>query len=180
MADLALEIVEGPGAGRQLPLERSVTIGRDPDADLVLDDGEVSRHHARITLNPDGSAVVEDLGSTNGTFVNHNELVGPAHLDPGDELLIGVTVMQVRSSEQIAARPSAVIAVPRALQTAARPAAYVNPDVIAAESGKPAAKSATPQLDKYLDTRVRRRAQLAPVALLLLVALVLFIYFATR
>jgi pSer/pThr/pTyr-binding forkhead associated (FHA) protein len=179
VADLALEIVEGPGAGRQLPLERSVTIGRDPDADLVLDDGEVSRHHARITLNPDGSAVVEDLGSTNGTFVNRNELVGPAHLDPGDELLIGVTVMQVRSSEQIAARPSAVIAVPRALQTAARPAAYVNPDVIAAETGKPATP-ATPQLDKYLDTRVRRRAQLAPVALFLLVALVLIIYFATR
>jgi pSer/pThr/pTyr-binding forkhead associated (FHA) protein len=178
VADLALEIVEGPAAGRQLQLERSITIGRDPDADLVLEDGEASRHHARVTPNPDGSAIVEDLGSTNGTFVNHNELHGPARLDPGDELLIGVTVIQLRSREQIAAQPSAVIAVPRALLTTARPAAYVDPELIRAEAGP--AKAPTPQLDKYLDVRVRRRAQFAPLAVLLLVALALIIYFATR
>jgi pSer/pThr/pTyr-binding forkhead associated (FHA) protein len=180
VADLTLEIVEGPGAGRQLELERPVTIGRGSVSDLVLEDGEVSRAHARVTPNPDGSATVEDLGSTNGTFVNHNELHGPARLDPGDEVLIGVTVIQLRSREQIAARASAVIAVPRGLQTAIRPPAYVNPEVVRAESAPAPAPVETPQLDKYLDVRVRRRAQLAPLALFLLVAIALIIYFATR
>ena len=91
MADLTLEIVEGPGAGRQLVLERPSIIGRSPDADLPLEDGQASRRHAQVSPASDGSAVVEDLGSANGTFVNHNELVGPARLDPGDEVLIGVT-----------------------------------------------------------------------------------------
>jgi predicted component of type VI protein secretion system len=179
VADLALEIVEGPGAGRQLELERPITIGRDPDSDLVLDDGETSRHHARVTPSLDGSATVEDLGSTNGTFINGNELHGPARLDPGDQLLIGVTVVQLRSREQIARQASAVIEVPPSLRTSIKPAAYVNPEVIAAEAGAPK-DPPNPALDKYLDVRVRRRAQVAPLALFLLVAIALIIYFATK
>ena len=46
-----------------------------------------------MTPRPDGSVIVEDLESTNGTFVNRNELHGPGQLEPGDELLVGVTVM---------------------------------------------------------------------------------------
>src|SRR5947209_2588268 len=95
VADLSLEIIEGPGAGKQVPLDRPITIGRGSDADLVLEDGESSRHHARVYISPDGSAAVEDLASTNGTFLNHNELVGPARLDPGDHIQIGVTVLEV-------------------------------------------------------------------------------------
>ena len=135
MADgLTLEIVEGPGAGRQIALARAVVLGRAPDADLRLEDGEVSRHHARVTPAADGSAVVEDLGSANGTFVNHNELLGPARLDPGDELLLGVTVIQVRSRQQVAAQPSAIRAVPPGLATAPREPSYVNPEVVRAEA----------------------------------------------
>ena len=73
-----------------------------PGSDLVLEDGEVSGQHARITPSPDGYATVEDLESTNGTFVNQNELMGPARLDPGDELLIGVSVIQLRTGQDIA------------------------------------------------------------------------------
>jgi pSer/pThr/pTyr-binding forkhead associated (FHA) protein len=181
MAELTLEIVEGPGAGRQLVVDRPSLIGRSPDADLPLEDGQASRRHAQVSPASDGSAVVEDLGSANGTFVNHNELVGPARLDPGDELVIGVTVIQVRSQAQVAAQPSALRAVPAGLAIAPRQPDYVNPEVIAAEVGSGGSPPAsTPELDQYLDVRVRRRAQLAPLALLMLIALALCIYFATR
>src|SRR5579862_9687527 len=94
--ELNLEVIEGPDAGKQIAVDRPIVIGRDPQSDLVLEDGEVSGQHARITPSPDGSATVEDLESANGTFLNENELMGPAHLDPGDHLLIGVSVLELR------------------------------------------------------------------------------------
>jgi pSer/pThr/pTyr-binding forkhead associated (FHA) protein len=181
--ELTLEIIEGPGAGKQLTLNGPVVIGRSEDSDLVLEDGEASRHHARITPQPDGSATVEDLDSANGTFINHNELMGPARVDPGDELLMGVTVIQVRSLEDFSRRGSGVIQLPPALATAERTPTYVNPEVVRADA-LPAAEAdgpaGHPTVDKYLDVRVRRRAQLAPLALLLLVAIVVMVYLALR
>ncbi len=177
---LTLEIVEGPDAGRRVVLDRPIVVGRSPDAGLVLEDGEVSRHHARVSPATDGSAVVEDLGSANGTFVNQNELYGPARLDPGDELLVGVTVIEVRTAAQVAAQPSAIRAVPPGLAAEALAPAYVDPGVIYAEVEPSDSRASTPELDKLLDVRVRRRAQLAPLALFVLVALALIIYFATR
>lgn len=180
-ADLTLEIIEGPGAGRQVQLERPVVIGRAADSDFVLQDGEVSRQHAKVSPAADGSAVVEDLGSANGTFVNQNELHGPAHLGPGDQLLIGVTVIQLRGAEDLSRRQSAAINVPPALAMAPRTPEYVNPNVLEVdEAGPAAARERIPELERFLDVRVRRRAQLAPLALFLLVALALVIYFATR
>ena len=76
MARLLLEIVEGPGAGRQLPLERPVVVGRDAAADVVLDDERVSRRHARITPQA-GGAVVEDLDSRNGELATRPSVVRP-------------------------------------------------------------------------------------------------------
>jgi pSer/pThr/pTyr-binding forkhead associated (FHA) protein len=176
---LTLEIIEGPGSGRQLTLGGPIVIGRAPDVDLTLEDDQVSRHHAKVSPTPDGSAVVEDLGSANGTFVNHNELHGSAQLEPGDELLLGVTVIELRSRQQVAAQPSAVRPVPAGLATAPRAPDYVNPDVIKVEAD-PADSAAAADLYKYLDIRTRRRAQLAPVALLVVVALALIVYFALR
>src|SRR5437763_456733 len=177
--ELALEIVEGPGAGRQIALNRPVVIGRAPDADLMLDDNEVSRHHARVAPASDGSAVVEDLDSVNGTFVNHNELHGRARLDPSDELLLGVTVIEVRSSSQITQQRTARRPVPPALAQAANPPAYVDRNVIDSVLRREESAGAR-ELDKYVDVRVRRRAQLAPLPVVLLIALALIIYFAPR
>ncbi len=178
VAGLTLEIVEGPGSGRQVVLDRPIVIGRAQDADLVLDDAEVSRHHARVSPASDGSAVVEDLGSSNGTFVNNSQLYERARLDPGDELLIGVTLLQARDQRAAVAEGSAVRAVPAALAHAARKPDYVDPAVVATGAPPIAADAAFPSLDKYLDVRVRRRAQLAPLAVFVLVALALIIYFA--
>jgi hypothetical protein len=181
MAALTLEIVEGPGAGRQLVVDKPSLIGRSAEADLPLEDGQASRRHAQVTPAGDGSATVEDLGSANGTFVNQNELVGPARLDPGDELLIGVTLIQVRSQQDVAAQPSALRAVPAGLAMTPRHPDYVNPEVIAAELGEKADTGAGgSELDKWRDVRVRRQAQLAPLAFTMLIALALCIYFATK
>ncbi len=177
MPDLILEVIEGPDAGKRVVVDKPIVVGRDPRADFVLEDREVSRRHAQLT--PTGDYVtVEDLGSANGTFVNHNELVGPARLDAGDQLLVGVTVMQLRNRQQVQARPSAVIAVPQALAAAPKTPAYADPQKAAA--GVQADGGSSPELEKYLDVRVRRRAVNAPWILAVLVALVLGAYFLTR
>ncbi len=131
--ELNLEVIEGPDAGKQISVDRPIVIGRDPQADLVLQDGEVSGRHARITPSPDGTATVEDLESTNGTFVNQNELMGPAHLEGGDELLIGVSIIQLRTAEDFRSRGSGVIQLPPSLAIAERPPTYVNPEVARAD-----------------------------------------------
>jgi pSer/pThr/pTyr-binding forkhead associated (FHA) protein len=180
VAGLVLEIVEGPGSGRQLGVDRPIVIGRASDADLVVEDAEVSRHHARVSPAADGSAVVEDLGSHNGTFVNNNQLYGTARLDRGDELMVGVTVIRARDEREAVTRGSTVRPVPAALARAPGVPNYVNPAVVIGESAPVAPSADIPSLEKYLDVRVRRRAQLAPLALFVLVALVLIIYFALR
>ena len=84
-----LLVVEGVEPGKRIFLERSaLLIGRDEDeCDLVIADRQVSRHHARISLE-EGRYVVQDLGSKNGTYVNGKGLEGPHSLQDGDEIQI--------------------------------------------------------------------------------------------
>lgn len=89
-----LTVTHGKQAGLQLPLEGGVLIGRSSDCQLLLDDDYVSTRHARITLSSSGYQV-EDLGSTNGTFVNNQRLTQPTPFSPGDTLRIGRTLMSV-------------------------------------------------------------------------------------
>jgi pSer/pThr/pTyr-binding forkhead associated (FHA) protein len=108
MADLILEIVEGAGAGKQVPVDAVVDIGRDPGLPIVLeDDPQVSRRHARVSAQG-GQATAEDLGSTNGTYVNEQPIHMPRALQPGDKIRIGTTIFELRSQQQVQARPSAV------------------------------------------------------------------------
>jgi pSer/pThr/pTyr-binding forkhead associated (FHA) protein len=124
VTELSLEIVEGIGAGRMVALGGAVVVGRGRDADLMLADELVSRHHARVS--PHGpAAVVEDLGSRNGTFVNGEAIHGPTRLAPGDQLQLGVTLVELRSARQIAERPSAVHPVPPPLAVPARTPDYL-------------------------------------------------------
>ena len=181
--ELNLAVIEGPDAGKQIAIDRPILIGRDPQSDFVLEDGEVSGQHARITPSPDGTATVEDLESTNGTFVNQNELEGPSHLDPGDELLVGVSVLQLRTADDFRSRGSGVIQLPPTLAIAESAPTYVNPEVARTDqvSAQPsAAPAGHPTVDKYLDVRVRRRAQLAPLAFLVLICIALIIYFSIK
>lgn len=61
----------------------SYTIGRSPECDLIVSHGYPSRNHAKITVTDD-NVILEDLGSTNGTFVNKRQIDAPTHLKPGD------------------------------------------------------------------------------------------------
>src|SRR5690606_9798382 len=67
------------------------TLGRDPSCDIQIDSPGVSRRHARILLH-EQEVVLEDLGSSNGTFLNGNRLRPSAHLSPGDEIRLGQSV----------------------------------------------------------------------------------------
>jgi pSer/pThr/pTyr-binding forkhead associated (FHA) protein len=169
---MTLEIVEGPGAGRTLELDRPVVIGRGADTDLPLDDTQASRHHSRLSPTRDG-AIVEDLGSTNGTFVNANEVHGRATLAPGDELLVGVTVIQLRSARDVAGQASAVRAVPPALAAAERRPTFIDP---IATGGGGADDSGIPQLERLRDRRTKSKATYAPLAILVLAALAVIVY----
>ena len=115
MADLILEIVEGDDAGRQTPLEGSLEIGREASAGLAIDDEQASRLHARVTAQGD-HALVEDLGSTNGTYLNGQPVEGQRTLRPGDRLRVGLTIFELRTAADVQRQPSAVIPVPQVTQ----------------------------------------------------------------
>ncbi len=88
--------------GSSLDLVEAISIGRDQDNDVVLrEDRQVSRHHARI-IPQQGRSVIEDLGSANGTWVNHEKLSAPRELQDGDVIQVGRTLLQFREP----ARPS--------------------------------------------------------------------------
>ena len=75
------------------------TVGRAPRADFVVDAALVSRVHCRLTLDGGGKLEIEDLGSTNGTFVNGHK-VGKTVLSDGDKLTIGRVEFVVNAATQ--------------------------------------------------------------------------------
>jgi hypothetical protein len=102
----------GPNPGTITELTKEVSlIGRDVTNDVVIGDAEVSRQHARITRTP-GGYVLEDLGSTNGTFVNGERLTTPRVLNPGDLIALGETV--TLTFDAVAPEAAATVASPAA------------------------------------------------------------------
>ena len=88
-----LTVRQGPVPGKVFQLAKDVmTIGRDVNNDLVINDSEVSRNHARLTAQS-GGYLIEDLASTNGTFVNGQRLIGPKLLNSGDVVGLGETIV---------------------------------------------------------------------------------------
>ena len=102
-----LETLRGPEAGTLFPLTRERTVlGRQIDCAIVLTGKQVSRQHAQIMLR-DGQAEVEDLGSSNGTFLNGQRLAPhrPAPLTPRDELQIGPYFFGLRPEPSSVSKP---------------------------------------------------------------------------
>ncbi|WP_257462661.1 DUF4388 domain-containing protein [Archangium lipolyticum] len=92
----ALKFISGKYQGGEFPLkaEKQIVIGRSSELDMVLVEDMVSRKHARIVVNGAGQISIEDLGSTNGTFVN-GEKVKQATLKEGDRILIGTSILKL-------------------------------------------------------------------------------------
>lgn len=115
----------GPSVGKVYPLDRSEAfVGRDLNNDIVINDPEISRRHARLYLQGNGF-VVEDLGSTNGTFVNGQRLLGPYILRPGDTVTFGERLSVV--FETVEVDPDATVVSP-----SARPYFPPEPEPVAA------------------------------------------------
>jgi len=82
-------------AGRTMEVRRTLVAGRGDTADFALDDGFASERHARFD-NTEGRLWVDDIGSTNGTFVNGERIAQRTPLTAGDTVRIGGTIMEVR------------------------------------------------------------------------------------
>jgi EmrB/QacA subfamily drug resistance transporter len=99
----ALEVIDGKASGMRIPIgDEGLVLGRGESGDGALaGDPELSRRHAAVSTE-DGRVVVEDLGSTNGTLVNGQEISAPTPAAPGDTIEVGSTTLRV-----LAARPRA-------------------------------------------------------------------------
>jgi pSer/pThr/pTyr-binding forkhead associated (FHA) protein len=178
MSTLLFEVIEGPDAGLQRQITEPLVIGRDESADVRLNDGQVSRKHARIW--PDERVVhIDDLGSMNGTFLNGQSLHGPAIVTAQDEILIGVSVLKIRTQEDVTRRGSVVLTVPPPLAAPARRPSYTDGARPATGEGRPAQAGAA-ELHALLDARTKRMASVAPMTLVVLFALALILYFGLR
>ena len=94
-ANLALEFIEpSDWAKERVAVDPALIIGRGAECDLAIADTYLSSRHARFA-NDDGDLTVEDLGSTNGTYVNQTLVHGRVHLEKGDVVQVGGVLFEV-------------------------------------------------------------------------------------
>jgi len=112
----------GPTPGKVFALTKNeIFLGRDPHNDIVISDSEVSRKHARLVLQAAGY-VLEDLGSTNGTYVDGQRLMGPHVLRPGEVIMLGENVsLAFEIGQDVGATVAAAVAPPPVPAQAAAP-----------------------------------------------------------
>lgn len=95
-APSTLQIVDGPNAGQSVPLgTEPILLGRGTDAAIRLDDDYVSTRHARFATNGE-QWFVEDLGSTNGTYIGSQRVTSPVPIAIGTSVRLGKTIVELR------------------------------------------------------------------------------------
>jgi predicted component of type VI protein secretion system len=131
--DSRLVMRAGPQPGQTFVLDQdSLTLGRDPGNEITIGDPQVSRQHARITRQG-GLTVIEDAGSTNGTFVNGLRLAGPHTLTDGDVISLGDAVTlsyhsaDVTMTEPLGGQPTVSTAPPSYEPPSPPPPSYEPP-----------------------------------------------------
>jgi pSer/pThr/pTyr-binding forkhead associated (FHA) protein len=91
-----LKVLAGPAFSKEIPIGNELVIGRSRDgAGSLGGDPELSRLHARIRRTPEGILVLEDLGSTNGTFLNEWRVTAGQQLRVGDRIALGQTLLEL-------------------------------------------------------------------------------------
>ena len=188
VADLILEVVEGVDPGRQVELSGTLEIGRDAAVAVVVADDQVSRRHARIAVDA-GRATVEDLGSTNGTYVNEQPIASTRQLEPGDTVRVGTTVFELRTAQQVSHQPTAARPVPDLTRAsdvlqpapdtprvAEREPGFVPPEVVDDAD----ARADYQAIARLLDSNVKRRTNIAVIALLGAAGLAVLVAFGLK
>jgi predicted component of type VI protein secretion system len=196
-----LRVMNGPLAGRLIEVSNEIVIGRE-NVDFPLDDAEISRRHAAVRP----SALdfeVEDLGSSNGTFVDGERISSPTKVSGGAQIRVGGTLLQVEPSADSGATRLREIPVAQATRVSSAPPAQAQEETgmgaaaaapaAAAAMAAPPAQAAPAPVEAIVGTfapPTRRRTRgLAsrswiPVALsfgtVLLTAIALVVYFAAR
>lgn len=88
--------VSGPTFGKTYAVVGTLIVGRSSECDISIASDEISRHHAKLQVTPDG-VVIEDMGSANGSFVNNQRIHAPTLLKAGDELRLDTVRFQLMS-----------------------------------------------------------------------------------
>lgn len=135
-SNFRLVMRSGPTVGKAYPLDKNeMFLGRDLSNDIVINDPEISRRHSRLFVQGN-SYIIEDLGSTNGTFVNGQRLMGPNVLRPGDVITFGERMSLVYESSDYdqdatmvspSSRPNYNNPEPVQVYQAPQPPAYIPP-----------------------------------------------------
>lgn len=95
-------ILSSDNLGKSFLIDREeILIGRDPSCDIRLEDPLISKVHSRITVEEDTIFRIEDLGSTNGTYVNKKRLSKPAQLYYSDRIVLGSTIFRFFIEERL-------------------------------------------------------------------------------
>ncbi|GAA2731277.1 FHA domain-containing protein FhaB/FipA [Streptomyces nogalater] len=96
-APTKLVVTEGTLTGTTVALQgQTITLGRAHDSTIVLDDDYASSRHARIYPDQNGQWIIEDLGSTNGTYLDRSRLTTPTPIPLGAPIRIGKTAIELR------------------------------------------------------------------------------------
>jgi ABC transport system ATP-binding/permease protein len=189
-----LRVVSGPNAGQTVDVDQELVIGRE-DTDLAIDDDEMSRRHAVVRRHAN-RLQVEDLGSTNGTFVDGTRIDEPTLLGGGAEIKVGTTVLVVEGVLPVSESTGDIVAprnatrVSAAIPEGAAPPPPSATPITATARPAPAAPPAAPvqAVGEFRPPeRSRKQPGLAsrswvPVALsfgtVIIVAIALVIYFS--
>jgi predicted component of type VI protein secretion system len=130
VADQSYQLVvrKGPRPGHVFPLTLdTITIGRDPLSDIVLNDPEISRHHAKVVRMGDGYEL-QDMGSTNGSFVDGKRMGGdPVSLRPGQVVMLGSNVTLIYQATS-ASDPMATMIAPTGMAGLEKPEPVSEPE----------------------------------------------------
>lgn len=150
MAGMNYQLVvrTGPIPGKIYPIIKDeIVIGRDPNCEVLINDAEVSRHHASVRLQG-GGFMLEDLGSTNGTVVNGQKLAGPHFLRPGEIITLGQHVSLVFEAEPVF-DPDATMVTPMVnipLKSTPAPSSAYQGQPVQPSAGTPASGEQIPDL----------------------------------
>jgi pSer/pThr/pTyr-binding forkhead associated (FHA) protein len=158
-----LEVVAGNATGMSIVVDDELLIGRHAEGQgRLADDQEISRTHARVTVDASNFCAIEDLGSTNGTFVNGLRISAPQTLSEGDTIELGGTTLVVRELPRT--EPAAAPSAPRPQPTIVPATDAPGPPTAQAEPAETAPQAAAQPAPETAPRATQSAPETAPQA----------------